>query len=254
MNKFFTSILLLFSLIGFSQIQNEDDFIPKSGSVFTLEKNKIKKTGYEGYKHSIKWSPFMIVRGLTGLNYEYKPFENFSFALGTGFDHFEDYLAIFSEGYSFYFSNSYINVYDLVLDNPRTAQNVIYFNPSISFYYESLWTYNQSYLKIDYRFRSKKYQYEYIGDDINPDETFDIRLTQNSINIINGLQYVGGNRIKIIHELYYGLGLNIFKHSDLTLIEVENNGFIENQIGISNKKSTQLGLSFLIGYTVGIGW
>jgi hypothetical protein len=251
-------VLLIFLLITFVNLSkaqvNEDEFTPKSGSIFNLEKNKVKKTGYDGYNHAVKWSPFMITRGLTGLNYEYKPFENVSFGMGTGIDLFEDVVSVYSEGYLLTSNTNYIDLYDVVDGNERKSNIALYLNPSITFYYESLWSYNDAFMKLDYRFRSKKYLYNYAGDDLYPDEVFDIRLTQHTFSIINGLHFNGGNRIKVIHELYWGFGVNVFKNSDLDLVEVEENGFIVNKLGVSENKATHFGMSFLLGYTFGIGW
>lgn len=247
-------IFLLVSIVNLSIAQiNEDEFTPKSGSIFNLEKNKVQKTGYDGYNHAIKWSPFMITTGLAGLSYEYKPFENVSFSLGTGVDLFEDVLSVYGEGY-FASNANYLNLYDVVDGNERKSNLALYLNPSITFYYESLWSYNEAFMKLDYRFRSKKYLYNYSGDDLYPDEIFDIRLSQHSFNLINGMHFNGGNRIKVIHELYWGFGVNVFKNNDLELTEVEENGFIVNKLGVSDKKATQIGMSFILGYTFGIGW
>ena len=113
-------IFLLVTIVNLSKAQvTEDEFTPKSGSIFNLEKNKVKKTGYDGYNHAVKWSPFMITRGLTGLNYEYKPFENVSFGMGTGIDLFEDVVSVYSEGYLLTSNTNYIDLYDVVDGNER---------------------------------------------------------------------------------------------------------------------------------------
>lgn len=261
MYKYIFIVILFFAQSGFAQIQSEEDFLPKSGSVFSMEKNKAEEASYVSYKHAIKWNIFMATRGLVGLHYEYIASDIFSAQIGTGLDLFNDVIASVgvTDGlYNLSSQSSNVDLWDLMYGdekNVRTSNFNFFINPGVTLNYESLWSFNEAFIRLDFRYRSFKqlYNYSYNNGFNDLQDDIEVRISQKSINLINGLKFDSGNSIKVIHELYYGLGMNIFSYNDL--ISAQNGGtFSDGPLVLSDNKINNIGLSFLLGYTVGIGW
>jgi hypothetical protein len=269
-----TLIFIFLVCIGFAYGQNKNattlksndldqSYTPPLNSVFDEDskKNENNNQSIADFKNVIRFNPFLLTRSIAAVAYERSLNDYIGLEAYLGYSYKLDNIqaisiAINSDEFSMGDKKSVIGVDDMIA-NGTFKSGGIYGSIGTKIYLDG--SPNEgSYFGIQARYNS--YDIDLNNSNFNsymfltPEDTY-TKIKSITTVFQWGTSMIGGtSKVPVVHEFYTGIGLRSSSYDIYDQKEIDVNGANATRYFKSTLRESQIGFSYVIGYTFGFGF
>ncbi len=241
----------------------DQTYTPPVNSIFDEDskKNNVNTAAIADFRNVIRFNPFLLARSIAAIGYERSLNDYIGLEAYLGYSYKLDWIqaisiAVSGNDFSMGENKSVIGVNDMIV-NGTFKSGGSYGSIGTKIYMDGS-PYDGSYFGIQARYNS--YNLNLKNENFSPynflsslDETTNIR---NITTVFQwGTSVTGGtSKLPVIHEFYTGIGIRSSSYDVYSQKDIEINGFNEPRYFKTDQRESQIGFSYVVGYTLGFGF